>query len=77
MINECKSMVRTLAEAITPTFLKDASAVPTKIESRYDWATQETILVGAKFGTRSNTTSQTCSGQYNHIDDFPMDSYTD
>lgn len=77
MINKCKSMARALADAITPMSLKDTSVQPVKVESRYDWASQETVLVGAKFGTNSNTSSQTCSGQCNFVDDCPTDSYTD
>ena len=77
MINECKTMARVLAKAITPMSLKETLVLPAKVESRYDWNAQETILTGAKFGTNNSTSAGTLSGTMNMTDDSNWDSYTD
>ncbi len=61
---------------ITPTDLK-AQSVMLNVSGKYDWKKQTYSYDACKFGTSSRTSSQTCSGQYNHVDDFPSDSYSD
>lgn len=47
------------------------------ISGKYDWNKQVYQYDSCKFGTMNRTSSQTCSGQFNWVDDNPSDSYSD
>lgn len=54
-----------------------AKSTPLDVSGKYDWKKQVYQYDSCKFGSTSRTQNQTCSGQYNFVDDFPTDSYTD
>ena len=61
---------------LTPIDLQ-AKSTPIDVTGKYNWEKQAYEYDVCKWGTRNSTSNQTCSGQYNMIDDHPMDSWSD
>ncbi len=64
-----------MKKMITPIDLQQ-KIHPMSISGKYDWEKQS-YQYDCKWGTNSHTSSQTCSGQFNSVDDFPTDSISD
>ena len=65
-----------MKKMLTPTDLQ-TKIVPLQVSGSYNWEKQAYQYDNCKWGTNSRTSNQTCSGQFNHTDDFPSDSITD
>ena len=65
-----------MKKMITPIDLRE-KIHPLDATGEYDWNAQAYQHEACKFGTFNSTSRQTCSGQHNFVDDFPMDSYQD
>lgn len=65
-----------MKKMLTPTDLQ-TKIVPLKVSGNYNWEKQAYQYDNCKWGTSLFTSNQTCSGQWNHVDDFPSDSISD
>ncbi len=77
MIKEAKNLVRDLAAAITPASLATNDVTPINVNGSYDWNAQAYSYDVCKMVTFKQTSNQTCSGQFNQVDDNPFDNYQD